>query len=191
MVKDPQCPGNRGVLHFGQDGGKGHDGTVYLAFNTIVTAFISPVVDLSAPKAKAHLVGNLVSDGGTRQSGQKIAAATRGARLQDVTGAHNWFSGDFAGPADTGLDPQANRFRRAPGPLFADPARHDYRLRAEIVRTASTRLSADALQLPPVPGVPESDLPRPLLWQYQHPAGSQRRPAEADLTLGAYAREGQ
>ena len=40
IVKDPQCKGNRAVIHFGQDGGKEHNGTLYLAFNTIVTPFI-------------------------------------------------------------------------------------------------------------------------------------------------------
>ena len=57
IVKDPKCSGNRAVIHFGQDGGKGHNGTLYLAFNTIVTPFISPVVELSAAGAKARLAG--------------------------------------------------------------------------------------------------------------------------------------
>ncbi len=49
IAKDPQCKGNGAVIHFGQDGGEEHNGTLYLAFNTIVTHFISPVIDLSAP----------------------------------------------------------------------------------------------------------------------------------------------
>ena len=52
IVKDPHCKGNRAVIHFGQDGGKQHDGTLHLAFNTIVTPFLSPVVELSAPARK-------------------------------------------------------------------------------------------------------------------------------------------
>ncbi len=82
IVKDPQCSGNRTVIHFGQDGGKGHNGTLYLAFNTIVTPFLAPVVELSAPKAKAVLLGNLLSDGGNRQQHQVLAVARGGASLR-------------------------------------------------------------------------------------------------------------
>jgi hypothetical protein len=56
LVKDPHCPGNRTVIHFGRDGGKPHHGTLYLIFNTIVTPFISPVVQLSDPQAKVFLL---------------------------------------------------------------------------------------------------------------------------------------
>lgn len=64
IVKDPESKGNRTVIHFGQDGGKPHDGTLHLAFNTVVTPFVGPIVELSAPAAKVRMVGNLVSDGG-------------------------------------------------------------------------------------------------------------------------------
>ena len=37
IVKSPRCEGNRAVIHFGQDSGKEHDGTLHLDFNTIVT----------------------------------------------------------------------------------------------------------------------------------------------------------
>ena len=80
IVKDPKCEGNRSVIHFGQDGGKDRDGTLYLYFNTIVTPFIAPVVELSAPKAKAELVGNLVSNGDAKQSNQQVAAVRGGAQ---------------------------------------------------------------------------------------------------------------
>ncbi len=50
IVKGRDCSGNRAVIHFGQDGGHEHDGTLYLIHNTIVTPFISPVIHLSAPR---------------------------------------------------------------------------------------------------------------------------------------------
>jgi len=187
VVKDPKCPGNKAVLHFGQDGGRQHDGTAYLVFNTIVTPFISPVVELSAPKTKAHLVGNLVSDGGTRQSGQKIAAARGGATLKNLTGESNWFSGDFGSVEGSGLDPATNRFRRAQGPLFVAPAQHDYRLNPPIARSAKSCVPAERLKVPPLPAGQEAAKEPPLAWQYRHPAGSEKRPREDKLTIGAYA----
>jgi len=188
IVKDPQCPGNRAVIHFGQDGGQQHDGTLYLAFNTIVSPFISPVVDLSAPKAKAVLVGNLVSDGGDRQSNQVLANARKGADLGGVSGRHNWLSGGFGPVAGTRLDPATNVFRRADFPLFVSPARHDYQLAPQAFLAATTPLSAEAIDLPEVAGVPKTEVESPLVWQYRHPAAKEQRPAERGLTLGAYAR---
>jgi len=187
VVKDPKCPGNRAVIHFGQDGGRQHDGTAYLVFNTIVTPFISPVLELSAPKANAHLVGNLVSDGGTRQNGQKIAAARGGAKLENLRGESNWFSGDFGGVEGTGLDPATNLVRRVQGSLFAAPAQHDYRLTRQMARSATSRVPAERLEVPPPPGVRESGTEPPLAWQYRHPADREKRPPEDKLTLGAYA----
>jgi len=69
IVKDPKCRGNRTVIHFGQDGGKGRDGTLHLIHNTIVTPFISPVADLSTPKAGVNLLNNIVWNGGVKQQG--------------------------------------------------------------------------------------------------------------------------
>ena len=78
IAKDPKCGGNHTVIHFGQDGGKQHNGTLHLAFNTIATPFVSPVVELSAAGARAWLLGNVVASG-TRQAGQKVGGA-RGRR---------------------------------------------------------------------------------------------------------------
>ena len=63
IAKDPKCSGNRTVIHFGQDGGKPHNGTLHLTFNTIVTPFVAPVVELSTAEAKAELLGNVVASG--------------------------------------------------------------------------------------------------------------------------------
>ncbi|MCX7008835.1 MAG: hypothetical protein NTY53_16585, partial [Kiritimatiellaeota bacterium] len=63
IVKARNCLGNRGVIHFGQDGGKEHDGTLYLLHNTIVSPFVSPVVTLSSDKSRAQFFNNIVWDG--------------------------------------------------------------------------------------------------------------------------------
>ncbi len=127
IAKDAKCQGNHGVIHFGQDGGKGHNGTLYLAFDTIVTPFISPAVDLSTAGAKARLSGNIFSCGNVRQAGQKVAAARNGANLQNVAGQSNWFCGDFSA-AGTGLTETSNHFERQPNGPFIDALANNYRL---------------------------------------------------------------
>jgi len=186
IVKDPQCRGNRTVIHFGQDGGRAHEGTLHVLFNTIVTPFIAPVVELSAPGTKARLVGNLVSDGGTRQNQQQVAAARNGASLASVQGKCNWLSGGF-GAKGTGLEAESTRFVRAGAALFVGAAQHDYRLTPGAAKAAVASLSAGELEVPPVPGRPEDAAEPPLAWQYRHPAGKEKRPAQKQLTLGAYA----
>jgi hypothetical protein len=186
IVKDPKCAGNRTVIHFGQDGGKPHNGTLYLAFNTIVSPFIAPVVEISAGGAKARLAGNVVASG-ARQSGQKMAAVRNGATLQNISGAANWFSGDFS-TAGTGLDATANHFEPS-GDLFFGPRDDNYRLPLTIAkRMVVADASAALLDLPAVPGMPEEETLKALLWQYHHRAGREKRPAEEPATAGAFAR---
>lgn len=94
IVKARNCSGNRGVLHFGQDGGKEHDGTLYLVHNTIVTPFVSPVVTLSSGKAHAQLFNNLFWDGDTKQRGQKLLLLLKPS--SQVQGVGNWRSVGFS-----------------------------------------------------------------------------------------------
>jgi hypothetical protein len=68
IVKDPDCPGNKAVLHFGRDGKAEHNGTVWLIGNTIRTPFISPVVDLSSGNGVVF-IDNTIDDTGARQIG--------------------------------------------------------------------------------------------------------------------------
>jgi len=185
IVKNPQCKGNRGVIHFGQDGGKAHDGTLCLWFNTVVTPFVSPLVELSAAGAKAELLGNLITDGGVRQNYQQIVVARKGANSEAVTGEWNWFSGGFSS-SGTGLSPQTNRFERSTVAVFVDPAQHDYRLTSQAAKLAVTGLSLANLDVPRVPGMPYADVEPPLVWQYRHPAGKEKRPLTAKLACGAH-----
>ena len=188
VVKDPNCGGNRSVIHFGQDGGKEHDGTLHLMFNTIVTPFLSPVVELSAPKAKAQLTGNLVWDGGRRQNGQQLIAVRARASLNNASGAHNRLGGMFAALAGTALDPATNPIRRFDSPPFADPAQHDYRLLPAAAEQLGTPLDSKRLSVPATPGAADTVADAPLAWQYRHPAAKQPRETAAALTLGACGR---
>lgn len=171
IVKDPRCKGNRAVIHFGQDGGKEHDGTLLLVHNTILTPFISPVVDLSAGKAKAQLLGNLIDSGGERQSGQVVSHVRNGATADAVTGSNNWFAAGFI----NGLPARPNNRSERPGQLlpFANPRQYDYRLAQPIAGITAAGVDVTRLTLPPVPGgmAGESLLSR----QYRHPAGIAER----------------
>lgn len=177
IVKDPNCRGNRSVIHFGQDGGKEHLGTLRLRFNTVVTPFLAPVVELSAPGAAAELTGNLVWDGGQRQNGQQLVAVRAGARLEQVSAQHNRFAGLFQPLDAAGWDAETNLIRLLDAPVFADPGQHDYRL-----------LPAVAEQLAAPPGLAQIGQESPLAWQYRHPAGRQSRETGAGLTLGGCGR---
>jgi hypothetical protein len=184
IAKDPKCSGNRAVIHFGQDGGKAHNGTLYLAFNTIVTPFIAPVVELSTSGAKARLVGNVLASG-ARQAGQKVAAVRGGATMPNIDGEANWFCGDFSAQ-ETGLDGKRNHFEPA-GDLFFGARDNNYRLPPKVAQRMIVPLSSTAvtLELPPAPGMPDTAALRPLEWQYHHPAGSEKRPTEQSVTAGA------
>ena len=167
IVKDPQCKGNRAVIHFGQDGGKEHDGILALVHNTILTPFISPVVDLSAGKAKALLLGNLIDSGGVRQNGQVISQFRNGAANDAVTGSNNWFAAGF----NQGLPANRDNRSGAPGQRlpFANLQQYDYRLARPVDGITAAGMEANRLQLPPIPG--GTAVTDPLHRQYRHPAG--------------------
>ena len=148
---------------------------------------MSPVVELSASKARAVISGNLVSDGGRKQSNQVVAIARNGAMLQDTTGSDNWFSGGFRPTSGAKFDAATNVFQRAEFPLFVNPAKHDYHLTPRAFPLAATSLSAGAMHLPAAPGLAKTGSESPLAWQYRHPAAAERRPREKGPTRGAYA----
>ncbi|NMC18858.1 MAG: hypothetical protein GYA33_00430, partial [Thermogutta sp.] len=121
IAKNLRCSGNRGVIHFGQDGGKGRNGTLFLYFNTIVTPFISPVIELSTPDAKVRMIGNLVSDGGSRQSRRNLIGMRGGAGPVGCAVADNWLAGSFALSPDS-IAAEGDNWVAWAWPLFVDPA---------------------------------------------------------------------
>jgi len=64
IIKNPNCSGNKNVIHFGSDQGVRHDGTLTLRKNSIVTPFSSPVIDMSEGNG-VILQKNFISDGGS------------------------------------------------------------------------------------------------------------------------------
>ncbi len=173
IVKARHCSGNRGVIHFGQDGGKDHDGTLYLLHNTMVTPYVSPVVLLSSGKAHVQFFNNLIWDGGGQQSRQQLLALLKTS--SQVQGAGNWRSEGFS---------DGNGYGRifAPASLTQPPFRNasagDYRLRERQPEFADA-----GRRLP-------QELLRPLrdkLRQFQISLGSAPRSDEGRPALGAFA----
>lgn len=102
VKKIEHMDGNKTAVHFGQDGKQNHTGMLYLVHNTIVTPYISPVVDLSAPGAGAVFINNLIADGGAKQAGV-LAAVRNGATLVRVSGQGNELAVAFRAKAPMGV----------------------------------------------------------------------------------------
>jgi hypothetical protein len=155
IAKKRDCPGNREVIHFGQDGGGEHDGTLHLVHNTIMTRFAAPVVTLSAPKARTRIEGNILWDDMSGQKGLTVAAATRGAALTSVSGERNWLSPGFDPVPGTGIRPTPDSILPAGEHPFqspyVDPA--DYRLKAPVRGIVNVGRPIKAWDLPPAPGL--------------------------------------
>ena len=127
IVKNPKCEGNKAVIHFGQDGGNEHDGTLELVNNTIVTPFISPVVALDAAKARVNFVNNIVWDAGSGQHGQVLAEPGKAGKAA-VTGTANWLAAGFAGDAAKFDFVRTFIAKAGQAPPFVNPAKGDYHL---------------------------------------------------------------
>lgn len=178
IVKATDCAGNRGVIHFGQDGGHEHDGTLFLAHNTIVTPFVSPVVQLSATGASAAFWNNLVSDGGARQNGQRLIDGQGLEKQECLTGACNWLAAGFGGTDFGALGLWQTVVADGPQPLsWLNPSVGDYRLAG------------------PVPGITDAGVPLPTelrvllgrpLPEYVPPLGWRDRPDDGRPDLGAF-----
>ncbi|MCP5523040.1 MAG: hypothetical protein H7A46_16005 [Verrucomicrobiales bacterium] len=178
IVKAPDCAGNRGVIHFGQDGGHGHDGTLFLVHNTIVTPFVSPVVQLSAEGTRAEFWNNLVSDGGARQHNQRLISSDGVMAAGRIGGSCNRLAAGFVGPDFAALGLRDTGFLDAGGQLpFADPAHGDYRLVRKVtgITEAGCVLPAGLREL----------IGRPLP-QYGSPPGWRERSDEGKPDLGAF-----
>jgi hypothetical protein len=128
IVKKRQMSGNTEVIHCGRDGGGRHRGALFLLYNTIVTPYPGPVLDLSDPSGRAYLFDNIVFN--PEQSSPQLVAASPEAAGPALTGSNNWISRgyDLSGTALA----QEGRYtgpRRESEPGFADAAKGDYRLR--------------------------------------------------------------
>jgi len=99
IIKALNCRGNGGVIDFGQDGGKPHNGTLRLERNIILTPFISPVVQLSAPQARVVINQNIIQNSGSQKSGQILVDFGISTEPDAMLGQDNQISASFTGPA--------------------------------------------------------------------------------------------
>ncbi|MGQ9592752.1 MAG: hypothetical protein ACUVYA_20940, partial [Planctomycetota bacterium] len=125
IAKAREIRGNRAVIHFGQDGGKDHRGTLYLVHSTIITPYAAPVVEVSAPGASLLIQGTVVWDGGAAQPGQVLAAVRGGATLERISGRANWISRNFSIPPALSGAGSGRAGRGAGGPAPARRAPGD------------------------------------------------------------------
>ncbi len=61
IAKDPDCSGNRNLIHVGRDGSAERTGALYAVSNTFSSPFQTALIDLSS-RATAHLHHNVVSN---------------------------------------------------------------------------------------------------------------------------------
>ena len=93
IVKAKSCPGNRGVIHFGQDVGGTRNGTLRLVRNTVVTPYMTPVIMCSVPGVSVVLLSNVVCGVRSGHGGQTLLSAT--GKRGSLSGADNWLSASF------------------------------------------------------------------------------------------------
>ncbi len=89
IVKSPHTSGNHEVIHFGQDGGGPHNGTLFLVHNSIRTPYPSPVVVLSSKGSKLVCLDNKIT--GPASYGIFLQV-THGARATRASGSGNLLS---------------------------------------------------------------------------------------------------
>lgn len=182
VIKDTACTGNRAVIHFGQDGGNPHNGTITLVNNTIMTPFVSPVVDLSEAGTHARLVNNLISDGGSGKQRMVLVEARRGgANLENAIGTHNGLSASFA-PLSPKFSDESNVLISGPLP-FRDPKRCDFHLAMKSAKLVGVGLPWNTLG---IAYVALRTRKFALDWEYQASASAVPR-KDGGTTLGAFA----
>lgn len=173
IEKANPCRGNRSVIHFGQDGGAGREGVLWLVHNTIVTPYRSAVIELSTPHTTAKLSNNIFWDGGNEVFDQQIASRRA---IQSLLGSNNWFSSGFV--KSLSARPQLGACTAEQVPPFADPGAGDYRLvksHRDIVDRGVPRLSRRV-----------RDATGGRLLEYVHPLGTTARLSRGKPDLGAY-----
>lgn len=185
IVKAQNMKGNRGTIHFGQDGGKGHQGTLYLIHNTVITPYGTQVVHLSTPGAGAFLINNIFWNGGVKNNRQKLFSLQK-ASPSNLKAIANWFS--------YGYRDEVKQYGRvlaysylAPAkkdPPFVSPAKGNYRLRLPVATLVNQGLVWKKIPLPAVPGDrPSKELK---IYQYKQPLGLEKRSTKGRPDLGAY-----
>ncbi|MCX6379514.1 MAG: right-handed parallel beta-helix repeat-containing protein [Armatimonadetes bacterium] len=125
IAKAMEQAGNHTVIHWGQDGGNDHDGTLHLCHNTIITPYQSPVVDMNAPSAKLDMMYNLITDGGRFQNGQVLVQVSSGAKEGSISGFANVAARGFTDKMQCNLT-QTSLMPNGKAVRFTKPELGDY-----------------------------------------------------------------
>jgi hypothetical protein len=179
VVKDPACPGNKNVIHFGQDGSSDHNGTLHVLDSIILTPFISPVVDLSSLRARVLFRNSVVVDPTKSTSGQALVSATRnGASTTNSAGSNMWISSGFSTPGD-GVFSSVTTGSAGQAPTFLNASAGDYRPGESFAGIVDQAVA-----------VPDNELPASLrghgLLEFTPDPGSTTRRTLDAQDLGAY-----
>lgn len=95
IVKDPNCLGNREVIHFGQDMGGKRNGLLIIYQSAIVSPFITPVIRLSSFGERALISQSTIWDGGAGTPGQTLLYSASGSDLLNTASYKLVLSGGF------------------------------------------------------------------------------------------------
>jgi hypothetical protein len=184
IVKAANASGNKTTIHFGQDGGFDHTGTLYLVHCTVITPYVSPVVDLSAPGAGVSFTNCLVLDPAGSASGQVLVNARNGALLSNAAGSHMWMSSGFSAPAG-GVFDHVTIGAAGSLPKFIDAASGNYALADSFAGIVDAGLDLPSIYVP-------QEVGNRLLVAFQVPLGYYARTFAGAPDIGAYEwRSGQ
>jgi hypothetical protein len=178
IVKGQNISGNKTVIHFGQDGGYDHNGTLYVVFCTIVTPYVSPVVDLSAPSAGVNFTNAVVTVPSGTASGQVLVNARNGSAMANAAGQYMWMSSGFSTPAG-GTFSHITIGAADTVPHFVDAAGGKYELADSEAGIVDAGLGYTSIALP-------QSLAGRQLVAFQVPLGYFARAFVEKPTLGAY-----
>ncbi len=149
--------GNRGVVHFGQDGGKNHRGTLYCVHCTVVSPYQAPLFDLSAPGTGLYLANNLfverpspaTGDAQVRQQNRQLIGLRNGANPDQVSGVGNNATSGLKSPPSE-LRVAVVVAKREEAIRFVQPQNGDFRLVALPDRLERATALWDELRFPDV-----------------------------------------
>ncbi len=190
LAKRADCPGERAVIRCGQDRGGDRVGTLFLAHTTVITTYQAPVVELSAPGAKASFANCIVADPSGGGPGRMLLARRGGEPAEPAWAGGLWLAHGYAAP------------RRASGvtigvfrevPPFVDFGAGDLRLAAGTgMPYVDAALPLAQLPLPVSALPPEHSLRRhpPYLLGFRAGRAEVRAVIGEGLDLGAFEAQG-
>lgn len=162
IIKRVSTNGNRAVIHFGQDGGGAHDGTIFLINNTIITTYQSAVLQLTAVQARAKLFNSIIFN--PEQNAPTLLSVPSDVSSTVVEGNNNWISRAYS-LEGSGIS-AATRFMgptRDSDPGFVNALSQDYFLK----RDAATYSAMASPYFIDSDGVSKIEYPR---FQFEHQA---------------------